>query len=273
MKPSRQSTRRRVVSSAAALMLVGLVASTTAGADPSRAPAPPPGPTAVPNPQRDPVPPTPVCDVLRDPTNCRNMCLGCEGNCTIHDPAPKGFKGTWPRNPQACDEIGRVYLAESSHYEAFRFFDASCNPAPVGVVGGPVGAVAAIAVAPFWGGCFDLGKQALTSEANPANPTNARALIARACAMAAPTVTYEACFTLGQMAEAGTGGPKDVGAALDAYKRACDGSYPRACQAFLRLEPATRAPSRTPPGTSPSSIPSPPHSVPPRTPAPRPRVQ
>ncbi len=247
---------------------VALVASTTASADPQRAPAPPTSPTSIPNPQRDPVPPSPVCKA-GDSQGCMDMCLGCGGACL----GTRGDRiGRQPRNPQACDEVGRRYNASDLYGESLKYFEASCNPGPVGVSGGPVGDIPLVAVAPFWAGCYDLGKLSLNGQGTAADPGKARGLIARACGMAGPSVTYEACFALGQMAEAGTGGAKDVGAALDAYKKACDGSYPRACQAFLRLQPAARAPSHTPPGTTPSSIPLPPRSAPPRG-APAPRVQ
>ena len=251
----------------ATLMTVGalVVASATAGADPQRAPAPPTSPTAVPNPDRDPVPPRPVCKPGQA-EDCRSMCLGCGDACT----PPQNRNGRQPRNPQACDEVGR---ANNVAGLALKWFEASCNPGPAGVSGGPVGDIPTVAVAPFWAGCYDLGKFILDGQGLGApDAAKARGLFARACGMAGPSVTYEACFALGQMAEAGTGGAKDVGAALDAYKKACDGSYPRACQAHLRLQPASRAPSNTPPGTTPSSIPAPPRPPPPRG-APAPHVQ
>jgi hypothetical protein len=269
--PSTPSNQRRIITSVVVMTWIGLVASTTASADPQRAPAPPASPTAALNPQRDPVPPSPVCNVRGDRQGCEDLCLGCEGNCT----GPKSYKGhSSPRNPQACDELGRLYTSSQSFGEALKYFDASCNPGPVGVPG-VAGTIPAVAVAPFWAGCYDLGKLSLNGQGTATNAPMARELINRACAMAGASVTYEACFALGQLLEAGTGGPTDVVGALGAYKKACDGSYPRACQAFLRLQPATRAPSHVAPGTSPSSIPIPPKSPGPRTPspAPAPRVQ
>lgn len=271
-KPTFQSNQRKLITSVAVMTWVALVATTTASADPQRVPAPPASPTATPNPQRDPVPPSPVCNVGGDRQGCEDMCVGCEGKCagTRSDRGRvTNGRGSWPRNPQACDELGRLYSSSQNYSQAFTYFDAACNPGPLGVAGGPVGGIPAVAVTPFWAGCYDLGKLSLNGQGTATDAPRARALITRACALAAASVTYEACFALGQMLETGTGGTKDIGAALDAYKKACDGSYPRACQAFLRLQPATRAPAQTPPGTSPTSIPAPPRPLPPRgTPAP-----
>ncbi len=265
MSAQRQSNRRKIITSVAVMAWVALIASTTASADPQRAPAPPTNPTSVPNPQRDPVPPRAVCPGS-DLRPCSAMCAGCEGDCN----PPRSSTGR--RNLQACDEIGRYWRSADLYLQSIPYFEAACNPGPVGVAGGPSGIIPAVAVAPFWAGCYDLGKLFLNGQGTPRDEAKARELIARACALAGPSVTYEACFALGQLAEAGTGGPKDVGVALDAYKKACDGSYPRACQAFLRLQPATHAPAPPqptlrapapphPPGT-PSSIPVPPKPAP-----------
>ncbi len=249
---------RRFAFAGAVTLAAGLALSPTAVADPTRAQVPPAAAvaTAIPNPERDPVPPRPLCSFLEEITFWGACSLKCDG---IND----SYRIVTPV-PQACDEMGRVYRA-GLHFrpnpqsppnfaEAFRFFGLACTPAK------PVPGIEP--AQPYWAGCFDLATAYLKGEGTAKDEAAARRLYAQACGLAVPTVTYTACFALGELLEAGTGGAKDLGAALDAYKKACGASYPRACRAALRIEPATRAPSHPAPGT-PTSLPVP-HRPPPR---------
>jgi hypothetical protein len=229
----------RLAAAAATSLVVGLALSCIARAEPLATQAPGSSTPVAPGVDHDPAPPAAVCSDLDDSPGwaaCTSMCDGISASYTMVTPISK-----------ACDEAGRAQRegrrprgfppSAPNAAEAFRYFGLACTPAK---------ALPGIApAAPYWGGCFDLGGLYLQGFGAPKDETAARRLYQRACSMAAPGVTYEACFALGELLEAGTGGPKDLTGALDAYKKACSASYPRACRAAQRLQPArTPSPAR-----------------------------
>ena len=235
---------RRVAVLGWTTLALGLFVSPIAVAEPQRAPSPAVTTTTAPPPDREPAPPPTVCRDLNDSAAWSECSMKCEG-------IDAAYKSVTPV-PQACDEMGRAQrvgrhiagFPPSPPYpdDAFRFFGLGCRLAQ------PLPGVPP--AQPFWGACYDLGTSFLNGEGTPKDEAAARRLYAQAAQLAAPALTYPASFALGELFEAGVGGAKDLGAALEAYRKACTAKYPRACRAALRLQPAARA-SHPPRGTPP----------------------